>query len=71
MEGSSKQCTDSVLHKMFLVRRRKKKCFSIRKTNLLVLFREIITLYSENCIKCTNKLCGQNSKVINVEVNSS
>jgi hypothetical protein len=33
----------------------------------LTLFKEIIAVYSENHIKPTNRLCGQNAELLNVK----
>jgi hypothetical protein len=32
-----------------------------------MLFREIIAVYSKNCTKPLNTLCGQNAEVVNVK----
>jgi hypothetical protein len=44
-------------------------CFSIRKANVLILFREIIAVYCEVNIKHTNFLlfCGIDAQIINVK----
>jgi hypothetical protein len=39
----------------------KTHCISITKTNWLMLFREIITVYCENHTEHTNTLCGKNA----------
>jgi hypothetical protein len=39
---------------------------STAKIILLMLFREIIAIYSENHMKPINTLCGQNVELVNV-----
>jgi hypothetical protein len=40
---------------------KKTQRLSIARIDWLMLFREIIAVYSENHIKTTNTLCGQNN----------
>jgi hypothetical protein len=40
----------------------------MKKIIWLILFREIITVYSENHKQPINTLCGQNAEILNVEV---
>jgi hypothetical protein len=40
---------------------------TIANINWLVLLKEIIALYSENNLKPTNTLCGQNAKLLIVK----
>jgi hypothetical protein len=42
--------------------------FTIRKINWLTLFKEVIAVCSENCMKSVNTLCGQNAELLNIEV---
>jgi hypothetical protein len=39
--------------------------------NRLLLFREIISVYSENRTKHVNTLCGQNAECFNVKVHGT
>jgi hypothetical protein len=41
------------------------------KANWLMLFREIITVYSENHMKHINKFCGQNTELLIVKVDGT
>jgi hypothetical protein len=41
--------------------------FPLQKVTLIMLFREISIVYSENHIKPINTLCGQNPEVLNVK----
>jgi hypothetical protein len=45
----------------------KKTHVSITKVNWLMLFTEIIAIYSENHTKPINTFCGQNAKLLNVK----
>jgi hypothetical protein len=43
----------------------KKTNFSVKKkTNWLMLFKAIITVFSENHTKLTNTICGQNAELL-------
>jgi hypothetical protein len=44
------------------------KCISIANINWLVLFREIIAIYSENHTKPIYTLCGQNAELLILKV---
>jgi hypothetical protein len=41
-------------------------CFAISKVNRLILFREIISVYSESYSEYINALCGQNVQFCSV-----
>jgi hypothetical protein len=43
---------------------KKTQHFFITKTSWLMQFKEIITVYSENCAKPINTLCGQNAELL-------
>jgi hypothetical protein len=43
----------------------------VAKSNRLMLFREIISVYCENRMRDINTLCGQNSNYFNVKVNGT
>jgi hypothetical protein len=45
---------------------KKTQHFSITKVSWLILFREIIAVYSENNAKPINTLCGHNAELLNV-----
>lgn len=45
-----------------------RKHISITNTNWLMLFREVIAVYSDNHTKPTNKLYGRNSFLLNAEI---
>jgi hypothetical protein len=46
---------------------KKTQYFTITKINCLTTFKEIITAYSENLMKCINTLCSENYKLLIVK----
>jgi hypothetical protein len=52
---------------MSLYTSRERLCGSITKTNALLLFREMVTVYSEIHTKSINTFCGQDIEIINVK----
>jgi hypothetical protein len=50
---------------------KKTQHFSVTKINLLMLFKKIIAVYSENHMKPINTLCGQNTELLIIKVTST
>jgi hypothetical protein len=50
---------------------KKTQHFTITKINWLMLFREIIAVYSENHTRPINTLCGQNAELLIVKPGTS
>jgi hypothetical protein len=53
-----------ILFKHSVLTSKKIQPITITKISWLMLFREIIVVYSENLMKPTNKLCGQNAALL-------
>jgi hypothetical protein len=51
-----------IIFKLSLHTSKKTQPIAITMTNQLMLFRKIIAVYSENCMKLTNTLCGQDTE---------
>jgi hypothetical protein len=59
-----------IIFKSVLPTSQKTYCLSVTKTSWILLFREIIAEYTENCTDLTNIMCGENREVLTAKANS-